>query len=97
MELKISGEVWYWRGPSPFYFVTVPKKQGEKIKEIASLVTYGWGVIPVTSKSGNSEWTTSLFPKDGTYVVPIKKVVREKEAIEVGNVVKILLEIRGIE
>jgi len=93
MELKISGEVWYWRGPSPFYFVTVPKKQGEKIKEIASLVTYGWGGNPCYRKVGNSEWTTSLFPKDGTYVVPIKKVVREKEAIEVGDTVKITLEI----
>ena len=93
MELKISGEVWYWRGPSPFYFVTVPKKQGAKIKEIAAAVTYGWGVIPVTAKSGRSEWTTSLFPKDGTYVIPIKKVVREKEEIEVGDTVKIVLEI----
>jgi len=52
MELKISGEVWYWRGPSPFYFVTVPKKQGEKIKEIASLVTYGWGGNPCYRKVG---------------------------------------------
>jgi hypothetical protein len=50
-------------------------------------------VIPVTAKSGGSEWTTSLFPKDGTYVVPIKKVVREKEEIEVGDTVKIVLEI----
>lgn len=93
MELKITGEVWYWRGPSPFYFVTVPKKDGEKVKAIASQVTYGWGVIPVTAKSGKSEWTTSLFPKDGTYVVPIKKVVRDQEKINEGDVVKISLEI----
>jgi hypothetical protein len=24
VELEFSGEVWFWRGPSPFHFVTVP-------------------------------------------------------------------------
>lgn len=93
MELSFSGEIWYWRGPSPFHFVTVPMKQGELIKEIAAGVTYGWGVIPVTAKIGATEWTTSLFPKEGSYAVPIKNLVRTKEKIGVDDKVTITLKI----
>ena len=93
MELTFKGEVWYWRGPAPFYFVTIPTAQGAKIKAVSAQVTYGWGVIPVTAKMGQSAWTTSLFPKDGSYVLPIKKVIREKESLEVGDIAKITLSI----
>ncbi len=91
--MTFSGEIWYWRGPSPFHFVTVPIQQGEEIKAIAAEVTYGWGVIPVTAKIGDTEWTTSLFPKEGSYVVPIKNLVRTREKIGVDDKVTITLKI----
>ena len=25
MEIEFDGAVWYWRGPSPYHFVTVPE------------------------------------------------------------------------
>jgi len=93
VELSFKGEVWYWRGPAPFYFVTIPATQGAKIKAVSAQVTYGWGVIPVTAHLGQSTWTTSLFPKDGSYVLPIKKVIRENETLEVGDIAKISLSI----
>ena len=24
MDLDVTGEIWHWRGPAPYYFVTVP-------------------------------------------------------------------------
>ena len=50
-------------------------------------MTYGWGMIPVTARIGDTEWTTSLWPKDGAYVVPVKTWVREKEDLDVGDTV----------
>ncbi len=94
MILNFSGTIIYWRGPSPFYFVTVPEKQSEDIKTVASLVTYGWGVIPVTVRIGQTEFTTSLFPKDGRYLVPIKAVVRKAEQLDKGDEIKIQLELQ---
>ncbi|MEI6295979.1 MAG: DUF1905 domain-containing protein [Actinomycetes bacterium] len=93
MELKLSGEIWYWRGPPPFYFVTVPAKQSGQIKAIAARVTYGWGVIPVHVTIGKTSWSTSLFPKDGLYAVPIKNVIREKEKLDAGVKVTLTLTI----
>lgn len=93
MEINFSGEVWYWRGPAPFFFVTIPDNESAKIKAISSMATYGWGVIPARVRIGETEFKTSLFPKDGKYIVPVKADVRKAEAIEVGDIVTINLEI----
>ncbi len=93
MELRFSGEIWFWKGPAPFYFVTVPDDESQLIAESAALVTYGWGVIPVTVRAGETEWTTSLFPKDGAYLVPLKVVVRQAEGLELGDTVDLRLTI----
>jgi hypothetical protein len=57
------------------------------------MVTYGWGVIPVTVTVGATTATTSLFPKDGGYLVPIKNAVRLPEKLSVGDTVSVSLEI----
>lgn len=93
MNFKFSGEVIYWRGPSPFHFVAVPESTAKKIKAEAARLTYGWGVIPATVKIGKTEFTTSLFPKNGGYLIPIKNVVRLPENIEVGDTVAITLKL----
>jgi len=93
MNFEFNGKIFFWKGPAPFFFVTVPAKQSRDIKEISGLVTYGWGVIPVTVRIGKTEFTTSLFPKDGRYLVPIKVSVRKAENLEEGDNVTIRLEI----
>ena len=93
MELFFTGTVWYWRGPAPFHFVTVPEGESETIHEIARSVTYGWGMIPVTATVGSTTWTTSLFPKNGAYLLPLKTSVRGAENIALDEVVAITLAI----
>ena len=57
------------------------------------MVTYGWGVIPVTVTVGTTTATTSLFPKDGGYLVPIKNSLRLPEKLAVGDIVDVTLSI----
>jgi len=94
MHIEFSGKILFWKGPAPWFFVTVPAKQSCDLKEISGLVTYGWGVIPVHVRIGKTEWTTSLFPKDGRYLVPIKASVRKAENLEEGDKVTVQLEVR---
>ena len=93
MKIEFSGKIWFWRGPAPWFFVTVPAKQSREIKEISRLVTYGWGVIPVNAQVGRTKFKTSLYPKDGRYLVPIKAIVRKAEELDKGDNVIIQLEI----
>jgi hypothetical protein len=91
MELRFTGEVIYWRGPAPWHYVAVPERQSAEISAIATAVTYGWGCIPVTAGIGGTSWETSLFPKDGGYLVPVKTAVRRAEQIDLGDVVGVTL------
>lgn len=93
MELAFEAVVWHWRGPSPYHFVSVPAEDAAELREVAAGVTYGWGMIPVTATVGDTTWTTSLFPKDGTYAVPLRDVVRRDEAIEVGQPIAVRLSV----
>lgn len=91
MVIEFEGEIFYWRGPAPFLFVAVPDEPSREIKAISAAVTYGWGVIPVQARLGQTEWQTSLFPKDGRYLVPIKVKVQKAEKVDVGHRVLIRL------
>lgn len=93
MNIEFDGKIVFWRGPAPWFFVTIPEQESRDIKAISEFVTYGWGVIPVQVRIGNTEFKTSLFPKDGRYLVPIKASVRKAEKLEEGDIVTMQLEI----
>ena len=85
MELTFTGEVISWRGPAPYHFVPLPTAECEAIAVVAPQVSYGWGVIPVTATIGSTTFGTSLFPKDGGYLLPLKDAVRRAEGLDVGD------------
>ncbi|AIE87340.1 DUF1905 domain-containing protein [Fimbriimonas ginsengisoli] len=93
MILEFGGEAIWWRGPAPFVFVPVPADLSAEIKANSSRFTYGWGVIPAIVQIGDTEYTTSLFPKDGRYLVPVKVAVQKAEGVKVGDFVGIRLEL----
>jgi hypothetical protein len=94
MKFEFSGTIWYWRGPAPHHFITVPAELRQDLRTIAKSVTYGWGMIPARVRIGQTEWKTSLFPKDGGYIVPIRASVQQAEQLAVGDTVMVQLEIR---
>ena len=94
LDLAFAGELWYWRGPSPYYFVTVPEEESAAVRAVSADVTYGWGMVPVLARIGDTLFETAMFPKDGRYVVPIKDVVRKAEELDEGETVAVELSIR---
>lgn len=93
MRLRFTGTIWYWRGPAPFHFVSVPAAEAAMIAEVAPVVTYGWGMIPASVTIGGTTVTTSLWPKDGGYVVPVKKALQDAEGLGVDDEVEVTLDI----
>lgn len=93
MELEFTGEMFSWRGPAPYHFVAVPEDEAAALQDTAAAVTYGWGMVPVAVEVGETRWTTSLWPKDGGYVVPIKLMVQRAEQLEVGDRVTLRLTV----
>lgn len=93
LQLVTSGRVVYWRGPSPYHFVPVDDEGCAAIHEVAPLVTYGWGVVPVSAQLGNTTFTTSLLPKNGGYLLPLKDAVRRAEGVECDDLVTVHVHI----
>jgi hypothetical protein len=94
VDFGFQARVWEWRGPAPYHFVSIPADHADMLHDLAPGVTYGWGMVPVEARVGRTCWRTSLFPKDGGYVLPLRHSVRSREDIEVGDFVSIELTIR---
>lgn len=82
MQFTFTAETIEWRGPAPFMFLPIPSDLSAQIKSISAELTYGWGVIPCTATIGSTTFTTSLFPKDGAYLLPVKVAVQRAEQID---------------
>ena len=91
MEFAFRASVWEWRGPAPFYFVSVPAEMSEEILALSSGLSYGWGAIPALVRVGATTETTAIFPKDGLYAVPMKKALRVAERFDQSDVVDVHL------
>jgi hypothetical protein len=92
VDLDFSGEIVEWRGPAPYFFVPLPDDEAAAIDEIKAAVAY-WGVIPVTARVGDTEFTTSMFPREGTYFLPVKDAVRRAEGVALGDLVGVRLSV----
>jgi hypothetical protein len=95
MELTFAGPIFTWRGPAPFYYVAVPDEESDDIRDVANAVTYGWGVIPVRATIGGTSYETSLFPKDGRYLLGVKAAVRRREGLDEGDEVTVRMTVVG--
>lgn len=93
LSLKFETPVIPWRGPSPYFFAPLPLDQGAEIKRVSNLVTYRWGVIPVEAEIAGAVFGTSLFPRDGTYLLRLKDAVRRKKGIAAGDGVAVSMGI----
>lgn len=78
LHLRFTTEIIHWRGPAPFYFAPVPADESRQIAQLARQVSYGWGVIPVEATIGGITFHTSLFPRDGAYLLPLRNAVRKQ-------------------
>jgi hypothetical protein len=93
VDLQFDAALWEWRGPAPFYWLTVPEDGCDAIRAEASAASYGWGAVPVRARIGATEWETSLLPRGGGYVLPVKAAVRKAEGVEPDDTVAVALSV----
>ncbi|MER6443793.1 DUF1905 domain-containing protein [Streptomyces venezuelae] len=94
MNMVFAARVIEWRGPAPFYFVPVPEEQSADVQQVAAMATYGWGVVPVEARIGEVTFETSLFPRDGGYLLPVKNAVRTPLGLAEGDEVTVEMTVR---
>jgi hypothetical protein len=85
--------MWKLSTPSSSFSSTAYPLSSSASRIAAKSVSYGWGMIPVRAGIGDTEWKTSLFPKDGRYIVPVKAGVRKALGLEEGDTVSLRLAV----
>jgi predicted nucleic acid-binding protein len=93
VDWKFEAEVFQWRGPAPYFFVATPAHVDDFLHAHLGELTYGWGGIPAQVRIGDTEVTTSLMPKDGVYLIPMKVALRRAEGIDDGDHVRVRLHV----
>jgi hypothetical protein len=92
MAYTFTAELWRWDARDAWFFVSLPVDVADELEDQAG-TRKGFGSIRVTVEIGSSRWSTSVFPdsKQGTFVLPIKRAVREREGLAEGDRVRIRL------
>ncbi|MBS0481661.1 MAG: DUF1905 domain-containing protein [Proteobacteria bacterium] len=92
-RIAFAARIIEWRGPAPFLFAPLPEELTGEILFAARTASYGWGVVPVAAVIGQTAFTTSLIPRDGRFLLPIKLAVQRAETIGVGARIKSVVTI----
>ncbi|MFN3819148.1 DUF1905 domain-containing protein [Blastomonas sp.] len=92
-RVEFSAPVIEWRGPAPFYFLALPQHCLGEIHHAARQASYGWGCVPVQANIGAVAFTTSLIPRDGGFLLPLKIAVRTAAGIDMADTVSATIRI----
>lgn len=99
MIVAFEAELWTWdaRRIDTWTFVSVPAEMTEEIHARACRPRRGFGAVRVRATVGGSSWTTSIFPDSGRgcYALPIKRAIREAEALDTGDIATVTVELIG--
>ena len=86
-----AAPLWRWDAKDEetsgaWYFVSLPFDVSDEIEATAG-PGKGFGSVRVEVTIGGSTWRTSVFPStvEKTYVLPVKKAVRQAEGLDEGS------------
>lgn len=94
-DFSFSAAIWLYPGAAAWHFVSVPEGITKEIDFYYAHKKHGFGSLRVTVTIGETTWDTSIFPdkKTGTYLLPLKKSVRDKEHLSAGKKVTVAIKL----
>lgn len=98
-ELVFRNQLWCHPGPAAWFFITLTPVAAMAIRRL--LAGYprrpGFGSVRVIATIGEITWPTSVFPDrvSGSYVLPVKAVVRRKANLSAGQLLNVRLQVVG--
>ena len=91
-----EAEVWLWKGNAAWHFVTLPEDLADEIDAmVQGRPSRGFGSVRVEVTVGSTTWRTSIFPDNarGSFLLPLKKAVRQAEGLTDGTQATVRLEV----
>lgn len=98
MDLRFSfeGRLFEEAVEAAWVFVALPSDVADEIAEGVPRRS-GFGSVRVAAQIGATEWATSIFPSKSlrSYVLPVKRAVRDLERVQTGDLVTVTIAIVG--
>ncbi|NLT56574.1 MAG: DUF1905 domain-containing protein [Actinomycetales bacterium] len=87
--------LWRHPGDDGWHFVSVPPETSDDLTDLSQGIRRGFGSVRVSVTVGGTTWRTSVFPdrRSGTYLLPMKRAVRDAERLRPGDDVPVRLEL----
>jgi hypothetical protein len=94
VTFSFSGELFEAPVEAPWVFVALPVDAADRIVDLVPRRP-GFGSVRVVAQLGSTEWKTSIFPSKeySTYVLPVKRAVRDAEQVDTGDTVQLTVRI----
>jgi hypothetical protein len=92
---EFESTLWRWQGEASWHFVTLPNDVADEIEERSAPARRGFGSVRVEITVGSTTWATSVFPdtQRASYVLPVKRAVRDAESLAEGSTVGVRLRL----
>ena len=95
---SFKAELWLYPGEAGWHFLTLPADVADDIRARTAGVSKAFGSIKVRAEVGEQSWLTSLFrdSRSGSYLLPVKKAIRDKSQIREGDELAVHLSLQGL-
>jgi hypothetical protein len=96
VDFTFDAELWRWTSrPTYLTFLTLPPDVEDQILVMAGDLLRGWSSVRVDARIGKTTFRTSVFPisEANAYALPVKRTVRDTEAIHEGDMVTVTLHL----
>ncbi|MDQ0921607.1 hypothetical protein QF038_000115 [Pseudarthrobacter sp. W1I19] len=92
---SFKAELWLYPGEAGWHFLTLPAEVADDVRVLMAGASKAFGSIKVTAEIGGHSWQTSLFRdnKSSSYLLPVKKDIRNKAKIGEGDEVAVNLSV----
>lgn len=98
---EFESPLWRWsaRRSDVWTFVSLPEHVCDEVLELGAPYLHGFGSLRVEATVGATVWRTSIFPDAGrrTFVLPVKRAVRDAEGLAVGAPARVRLRLVDLE
>ncbi len=93
IKYEFSAKIWQHPSAGGWHFISLPKELAKEIRDNLKWQEEGWGRLKTTAKIGNNKWETAIWfdTKMNTYLLPLKAEIREKENIEIGKNIEVIV------
>lgn len=90
-EFEIHDDLTMWKERRDTWMqVKVAEKHAQRVQRAFEAQPRGFRSVPVMASIADDEWRTALFRyRDGSWVLPLKAVLRRRHDLHEGDVVRV--------